>query len=635
MEIPRFILDAWASQRGKYVFISWKHEGEWKDIPLNGTRKAVDKLRTPGGADLYFCFNSFLNPRRLESNFEESEYFYADLDEVDPRTLSLRPTVAWQTSPGKYQCMWRCNRKLSTRLHKIVNQRLTYLTGADKGGWSVTKALRIPGTYNYKYSRPKRVKLLWDNGPTYSLKRLLRTVKDVRVSTSIESLTDLGLPDVTSRSLRRAHRDRFNPRVRELLGASRANVGERSDRLWELECLLLDEGISPEETLILVRDTVWNKFSGQAREVAQLWKEVQKAKEHVDEPDPVRALPGRKLRFDSLDEFMARSVSTEKWTVEGIWSYDSHGVVAGEPKTFKSFIATELGVAVASGRPFLGRFEIPHRGPVWIIQEENTAQMMQDRLNKITNARGVGGRQDGELVIPDTLPIKLLSEQGFNLKDEEHIEFLERNLLEAKRIRETPKLIILDPLYMMVPGMNESDQKEVAEILGRLLRLKHEYGCGILIVHHYNKPKSDEDRSPGHRIAGSGVFYRWFQDALYLSKGREPGQVTMELEHRGHAPTQGIHLEFDIGEMGENDYHVDVEVRKSDTGELRRNLRDLVEANPTGLKLNDASELLGVSKDRVRKLVDRMGYRLERAKPDGSRGRPGLVIRTYQTSEHP
>lgn len=629
MEVPDFILKAWASQRGKYVFVSYKHQGEWKDVALNGNRsKILDKLRVPSGADLYFCFNSFQQPRRLEAAFEDSEYFYADLDEVDPRTLALRPTAAWQTSPGKYQCMWQCRTKLDTENHKRINQRLTYLTGADKGGWSVTKALRIPGTYNYKYGKPKKVKLLWDDGPIFSVKTLVAAVRSVRVTGSVENLADLGLPEVTASSVLRTHRKKLSQRSLELLRAPKAIVGERSDRLWELECLLLNEGISPEETLILIRDTVWNKYAGQAREVSQLWKEVQKAKEHVDEEDdPIKALPGRRLRFDTLDEFMAREVPTERWTVEGIWSYDSHGVIAGEPKTFKSFISTELGVAVASGRPFLGRFEIPHRGPVWIIQEENTAQMMQDRLHKITMARGCGGAKDGELVIPETLPIKLMSEQGFNLKDDEHIEFLESTLQRARQAKETPKLLILDPLYMMVPGMNESDQKEVAEILGRLLKLKHEFGVGILIVHHYRKPKTDEDTAPGHRIAGSGVFYRWFQDALYLSKGREPGQVRMDLEHRGHAPTTGIFMEFDIGEMGENEYFVDVEVRKSDTGELRRTLKELLEAEKgNGVRLGDAADLLGVSKDRVRTLIERMGYTLMQSQADGTRGRPALMI---------
>lgn len=632
MQLPDIVLDAWRKQRGDYVFVSKKVKDEWEDFSLQRRAWSEHRLTiTEPGADNYFCFNSFSKGRRMEKFFEPSPYLYADLDEVHPNSLQgLEPTITWRTSRGKYQCAWQVDKYLPLEVHKRFNQGLTYLTGADRGGWSVTKVLRIPGTKNHKYGKPQLVELLWEDGPTYGVQDIARAIQGIDVpDQSGESLTDLGLPDMTSSAVMRTHRDRLSDRAMELLNASQARIGERSDRLWELECLLIDAGVSPEETLILVRDTVWNKYAGQTRELTQLWKEVRRAQSHLGRHSVQRAIiPQRKLTFETVDQFMARSLPTEKWMVDGIWSHDSHGLIAGEAKTYKSLIATELAIAVATGKSFLGVFDIPQRGPAWIIQEENTPAMMQDRIHKITLARGCGGEVNGSgLRLPEDIPVKLMNNQGFNLRDEDHLDFLERSLAEAKTQHALPKLLVLDPFYLLAPGINESESKDVSPILRRLLHLKQKWGSvGILIVHHYNKPRQDEDRHPGNRISGSNVFYRWFESAIYLSKGKEPGQVVMNLEHRGHAPVGSIHIDFDMGEMGEDEYFVDVKVKRSETSDLRKGLKLLIEGHPKGVKLTSAAETLDISKDRVKTLAKNLKFRIVQGPAEGDQGRPGMMI---------
>ncbi|MGB6451972.1 MAG: AAA family ATPase, partial [Steroidobacteraceae bacterium] len=53
-----------------------------------------------------------------------------------------------------------------------------------------------------------------------------------------------------------------------------------------------------------------------------------------------------------------------RWLVEGLWSEGAVGIVGGEPKCCKSFLALDLAVAVASGRPALRRFTVPQSGRV-------------------------------------------------------------------------------------------------------------------------------------------------------------------------------------------------------------------------------------------------------------------------------
>lgn len=636
-----FLRSVWEAQEAEgYVFVSYKLGDSWTDVPITWPCRSAKLSKTlaeiPKKADVYFCPTVFSGPRRLADLALPSVWLHADLDEVDPVTEVdevLAASTAWQTSRGRYQCMWRMTRPVSPKAHRALNRRLTYATGADKGGWSITKALRVPGTRNYKRSRPELVTLLWEDQQHYLPRVVKEAVADVRVRDTEADVPELRLPNASRAQIIRKYK--LRARTKQLIHAKTAPVGERSERLWELECTLLEAGMTPEECFVVVRGTVWNKYQGQRREIPQLWAEVCKAVEKVGEveqgasPTKTGHVPG-KLQLMHYSKFMGSEVAQKLWAVEGIWSDEAHGFIAGEPKTFKSFIATDLAVAVASGSPFLGQFEVPAEGPVIMIQEENTPGMMKDRLEKIAAARGLLGEVDGdEVVLPDRLPIFMANNAGLDLTDEDCIAQLDELIGDIK-----PKLVVLDPLYMMIPGINESNQAELTPILRSLLTLKQKHDTGLLIVHHYNKPRDNEDRHPGNRLSGSGVLYRWFESVIYLEKLKTPGQVKMSTEHRGHAPGRPMHLQFDIGDMGELDYYVDVQVASDGAsagapGSIREAYLDRVRtAGREGVKLSEVCDELGVSRQYGHTLGKRLKKQVRMAtkKTEGERGRPPVWL---------
>lgn len=639
MEPHEFLYSVWVAQRPEkggvscWIFLSYKSrsDGSWVDVPRRWPMKKSEVANFLDEAqrkatDLYFCPNLFADKKRRLDCVLPSVWLYADLDPVDPNSLVLAPTSAWETSPNRFQCMWRVKTALNRKQHPALNQRLTYLTQADKGGWSMTKVLRVPGTKNFKRKSPTQGRLMWHDLQHYQIKTVVDAVRNVELSVASVGAKGLELPDVTADALFHKYKESIPKRARKLLQSSRSSVGERSDRLWELECLLLDAGIPPEEVLVMVRDTVWNKYAGQRRELPQLWSEILKAAKGAEK----RKLGTGEMKLVTYSDFIRESTPTQLWTVEGIWSHDAHGLIAGEPKTFKSFIATDLAVSVASGTRFLGRFEVPQVGPVIVIQEENTVAMMKDRLEKIATSRNLAGGisangKELEYTSPAQLPIYLMNNQRFNLTDPDHLRLLERWVKDLE-----PRLVVLDPIYLMMPGVDENSAVGLTPVLRDLLTIKQRYNVGMLIVHHYNKPREADERRPGNRISGSGVFYRWFESALYLEKGKTAGEVIMTPEHRGAAPSGAIHLEFDIGEMGETDYHVDVDIRKEvGAGALRRLIRDRVNDEP-GITAQALADELKVSKERLLRIVQRMdNVKPYRAKPDGSPGRPPIVLHPY------
>jgi hypothetical protein len=54
----------------------------------------------------------------------------------------------------------------------------------------------------------------------------------------------------------------------------------------------------------------------------------------------------------------------QRWLVEGLWSEEAVGIIGGEPKCCKSFLALDLTVAVAAGTPCLRRFAVQRPGRV-------------------------------------------------------------------------------------------------------------------------------------------------------------------------------------------------------------------------------------------------------------------------------
>lgn len=669
----RFLRRVWSAQpKQGYSFLSYFDAGrEWQDVPL--TPKDSPTLPNDG-LDVYFAPNLFTSPKRRKPLTLPGIWLYADLDEVDPSTLrDLRPTIAWATSRGRYQALWQLQRPLAPPKLARLNQLTTYYTGADKGGWGLTKVLRVPGSVSTKHGYNFGVKMLWDDGTVYAAKDVLHIVRSAasKAPPSSESSTPLPkLPKITpSRILRRR---RPSAKARKLYKATTPR-GDRSARLWELECLLLKAGCTPEETLIVVRKTVWNKYAGQDREVSQLWTEINKAAATLpkaprakskrrgsksrrptwrDGPrssrqstrsskksktSETKSPPLKKTKIKSnsnrieitnieYNSFLAQRLKKPGWLVESVWSENAHGVLAGEPKTYKSVIATDLAISVASGTPFLNSFKIPMVGPVLIIQEENDPGEFQDRLRRIAFSRGLLGAaslRNGSLRIePDTeLPITLVNNQGFDLTDKTHLAWLRRKCRSLK-----PALIILDPFYLMTPGVDENSAAQVGPVLSRLLKLKQNYGVGIQLIHHYRKQNLASPIYGAARMSGTGVFHRWFESAVYVERDPKVDYTVRLLpDHRGHAPQGAIRCAFDLGTDSDLHYDVTISRAKSDKAELHARLKKLL-AQDKEWQLEKLRVKMGLNSSKpLKEMITQHGYTLER-RPTGGQGRPPIYV---------
>lgn len=170
MDSLEFLEHVWRTQRegisshiSCFAFLSLRQgPNDWRDLAF---KWGYDEIELPDATygDVYFCPNLFSRPRRRKELVLPSVWLYADLDAVCPvqNDAEMSPTIAWESSPERYQALWELDRRLGPAEHQDLNRKLTYALGADRGGWDITQVLRVPGTLNHKYKEKPEVKLLW------------------------------------------------------------------------------------------------------------------------------------------------------------------------------------------------------------------------------------------------------------------------------------------------------------------------------------------------------------------------------------------------------------------------------------------------------------------------------------------
>src|SRR6266849_6404863 len=69
------------------------------------------------------------------------------------------------------------------------------------------------------------------------------------------------------------------------------------------------------------------------------------------------------LPFQRASQLSTTGPQTQ-WLIEGLWSDQAVGILGGEPKCYKSFLALDVAVSVASGAACLRQFPVRRTGKV-------------------------------------------------------------------------------------------------------------------------------------------------------------------------------------------------------------------------------------------------------------------------------
>jgi hypothetical protein len=194
------------------------------------------------------------------------------------------------------------------------------------------------------------------------------------------------------------------------------------------------------------------------------------------------------------------------------------------PKHYKTWLAAELALSVATGSPALGRFHVRDPGPVLFFGAEDRLPLLRTRFDAIAHARGI---------VLDKVPLYLLDMNVLRLETPKHVR-----RLEASLDRRRPRLLVLDPL-VRIAAVDENSSTEVSAVLGALRELQRRFQVAVLLVHHTRKAAGS---SATQAFRGSGDFGAWSDSNLIIRSRKD--ELVLILEHRSAPAPEPLVLQF-------------------------------------------------------------------------------------------
>jgi hypothetical protein len=213
-----------------------------------------------------------------------------------------------------------------------------------------------------------------------------------------------------------------------------------------------------------------------------------------------------------------------QWLVEELWTEQAVGILGGEPKCCKSFLALDVAVSVASGAACLRQFPVRRSGPVLLFPAEDSLAVVRQRLEGIASAAQVPFA---------SLPVQVITAPSLRLDTA-----TDRQRLSHTVQQQHPVLLILDPLIRL-HRVDENDATQIAALLSYLRELQRKFQLAVMVVHHARK--DSQSSRPGQALRGSSELHGWGDSNLYLR--RKGSQLTLSTEHRAapshdHIPLQ-------------------------------------------------------------------------------------------------
>jgi len=597
----------WSGQDGDYFFLATKSaSGKFREHPFKRRDiKTVGQfIKDNIDKDIYWCVHGFSKncvdsdgvPRRKKEYAVLPKMLWADLDEADPRKMKPRPTIAIESSPGRFVGLWLTNKTIEESL----NRRLTYHLDADHGGWDLTQVLRVPGTVNYKYTSTPRVRLLWDDGPMWDVKAIEKLLPD-------EPDVD---DDLTAVTVFDKYEKKLPPWLRRELMASKVPTGKRSEMIWKLEHALLEHGLSKDETFVLIKASAWNKFKGRNSEDAQLRRELDKVVAERMKTGSSKLSTKHKYLAHSMAEVEAEEID---WIWYPILARGEITIIEGDPGLGKSYLTQMVAKGICDGNELpefmKGTRAEPVVGKVAYFDMENSAGTVTKK--RLSN----NGLENQSSFYQE--------EEPFSWADTDRMTQVYEALERIK-----PTLVVFDTMNTYLGGAVDTGRANSSqEAMFPLREIANRFNCAVVVIRHLVKSK--KDKSALHAGQGSIAFAGFVR--IVATVGRlpdDPDVGAIAVTKCNLAPMPRDVLTFEIVKLpdlkGERDRSrfkwgelvkdvaaddiIKPAEKNSDKEDAEEFLRNILEADREDVKkLEVMAEKRGISRRTLQRAADAIG----------------------------
>jgi hypothetical protein len=301
------------------------------------------------------------------------------------------------------------------------------------------------------------------------------------------------------------------------------------------------------------RATVGNENAGErdnippgASEPSPWEREVAKALQDIQAAIANNGSAARAPMFIPAVELFTREYAPTSWLVNGLITRGGIVTIGAEPKASKTWLGTEIALAISSGTKVCGEF-FAERGSVAYFYAEDLDRQVRNRLRALAAGRGI----DPVLAVGNLF----LQPRGkfIDVTKDPDLAWL---VASCRRLGKLD-LLVLDPLRD-ISSAAEDKSDEMGPLMRRLRLVGELLGCTVAIVHHAGKAsESTAKRRPGQRLRGSGAIHGSTDSGIYLGELAGDGSsifrnvVDSEIKGARSAGRFTLELKIDDDDQGE------------------------------------------------------------------------------------
>jgi hypothetical protein len=213
------------------------------------------------------------------------------------------------------------------------------------------------------------------------------------------------------------------------------------------------------------------------------------------------------------------------WLVEGMIKQQTLIMFGGMPSGGKTYLAIELMLSIASGKPFLGQYQVKQGDAVFIACEGRDSVLR--RIGAWTHLKNAGVDVDGAYI--SSREIVITAPETADISIERYVQEIELGGIK-------PKIIFIDTMNYSLGSSKENDANDMTQYFRRIANgLISRFGCVVTLLHHTSKDGAD--------IRGSSTI-RGALDALYLVSRDSAGIFTVKNDkHKDRDKLEPFYLE--------------------------------------------------------------------------------------------
>jgi hypothetical protein len=198
-------------------------------------------------------------------------------------------------------------------------------------------------------------------------------------------------------------------------------------------------------------------------------------------------------KFRTVDWGGMSEIPEPSWLIDNLLPVDSYAMLYAPPSSYKTFVALDMALSVASGWPVDPVHEVARQGDVLYITSEGRSALF--RRAEAWAAHHAGGMPVSSFYLADPVP-------GIEELD---AELLIENALNANS--DGYKMIVLDTVARSMQGQDENSSQAATMFTAMVEKLMKGLGGSVLAVHHTGKNKDNGPRGSSAFLGDVDVAY--------------------------------------------------------------------------------------------------------------------------------